>query len=963
MLQPGSSQAATYSACAAWLVSGLFEGFNATCLAYGQTGSGKTFTMEGPEREVLAADASLVGVIPRMVTDLFANIDAAQEEEEFTVKVSFVEIYMERIRDLLYTVDTEAVLAGTPQPAAAPPAPPSASQRPATETPPHPGPASTPSAGSDRGTPGLRGTPRMADTPSSGRSSRRRLSRSLSTPGGTPAGEDTPGGSAAPKVTVREGKDGSVFLEGAVEVFVTSPGMVLDVLEAGNASRSVASTAMNARSSRSHSVFRLVLQRKDTRAQTTTQATLFLVDLAGSEKTGKTGATGQTLKEAQKINGSLTALGLVIKALTDGKSSHVPYRDSKLTRLLQDSLGGNARTALIINASPAAYNAEETLSSLRFGQRAKQMKNKPKQNKELSAGALKLMLAARDAEIEALKAQLSGDVAAPSAALEELQAQHAAALSATRAEADGKVAEMKLLVAAAEDAAAAAAAEAEQARLEKVAAEAEAAAAIKAAEEAGPPTACAGEEQLQIEGQVSELRTALITACAPVLRCRGTQADVEVLAAAGLPSDCEAAEAERGDDDARSIMSPGPGEAIESAMAHAVSTVRQNHALALHGVSTARWPAEGDFTQGPCRDLVSTGHICMSALAAHAASAAGAVHGLCDSSAEVVRLTAALKQARAEAQAVQQEVAELRQQVTAAEESKHAAEEQVRTILRATHAGSEGEAAVGGGVAVGVDVATARVRALSAAAEEARESQVVMQEAAKKLMAALSPQASSVSELASSEPAKEREQESVSLSDAVTAVVAALRAQQGMVPVAELTQAQQDKAKLLSALEDRVRRVIELEITLDEARDAAARLELHTKRDKLDLARENMVLHRTMAHASARLSAEQAAVEKLQSANAALNTRVTELGRRVAQLSAQVHAADVRSSIQGASQPSSLRTQGGRRTDASTLVKAWQRPATVRGGGGASREDRSRSLHECELPSSLAQYEAVSPAS
>ncbi|CAE7675849.1 Kif5c, partial [Symbiodinium sp. KB8] len=95
VLQPGSSQAATYSACAAWLVSGLFEGFNATCLAYGQTGSGKTFTMEGPEREVLAADASLVGVIPRMVTDLFANIDSAQEEEEFTVKVSFVEIYME----------------------------------------------------------------------------------------------------------------------------------------------------------------------------------------------------------------------------------------------------------------------------------------------------------------------------------------------------------------------------------------------------------------------------------------------------------------------------------------------------------------------------------------------------------------------------------------------------------------------------------------------------------------------------------------------------------------------------------------------------------------------------------------------------------------------------------------------------------------------------------------------------
>ena len=96
---------------------------------------------------------------------------------------------------------------------------------------------------------------------------------------------------------------------------------------------------------------------------------LSLVDLAGSEKVGKTGATGQTLEEAKKINKSLSSLGMVINALTDGKSTHIPYRDSKLTRILQESLGGNSRTTLIINCSPSSFNEAETLSTLRFGAR------------------------------------------------------------------------------------------------------------------------------------------------------------------------------------------------------------------------------------------------------------------------------------------------------------------------------------------------------------------------------------------------------------------------------------------------------------------------------------------------------------------------------------------------------------------------------------------------------------------
>lgn len=122
--------------------------------------------------------------------------------------------------------------------------------------------------------------------------------------------------------------------------------------------------------------------------------------MAGSEKISKTGATGQTLNEAKKINKSLSSLGQVINALTDGKSKHVPYRDSKLTRILQESLGGNSKTCLIIACSPSVFNEAETVSTLRFGQSAKKIKNKPKINKEYSVAELKKLLDEAEAKIE-----------------------------------------------------------------------------------------------------------------------------------------------------------------------------------------------------------------------------------------------------------------------------------------------------------------------------------------------------------------------------------------------------------------------------------------------------------------------------------------------------------------------------------------------------------------------------------
>jgi kinesin family member 5 len=149
---------------------------------------------------------------------------------------------------------------------------------------------------------------------------------------------------------------------------------------------------MNAESSRSHSIFVLTISQKNIETGSVRSGQLFLVDLAGSEKVGKTGATGQTLEEAKKINKSLSALGNVINSLTDGTSRHIPYRDSKLTRILQESLGGNSRTTLIINCSPSSFNDAETLSTLRFGVRAKTIKNKARMNVELSPAELKLLL-------------------------------------------------------------------------------------------------------------------------------------------------------------------------------------------------------------------------------------------------------------------------------------------------------------------------------------------------------------------------------------------------------------------------------------------------------------------------------------------------------------------------------------------------------------------------------------------
>lgn len=157
---------------------------------------------------------------------------------------------------------------------------------------------------------------------------------------------------------------------------------------------------MNATSSRSHAIFTVVVESTD--GGKIRVGKLNLVDLAGSERQTKTGATGDRLKEATKINLSLTALGNVISSLVDGSSTHIPYRDSKLTRLLQNSLGGNAKTVMCANCGPADYNFDETLSTLRYANRAKNIKNTPKINEDPKDA----MMREYQDEIRRLKEQL-----------------------------------------------------------------------------------------------------------------------------------------------------------------------------------------------------------------------------------------------------------------------------------------------------------------------------------------------------------------------------------------------------------------------------------------------------------------------------------------------------------------------------------------------------------------------------
>ena len=288
-------QSEVFSIAAEPLLNGLFEGINCTLFCYGQTSSGKTFTMEG-----IRNNTNLMGIIPRSMNYIFNKINNMSCDIEFSVKCSYIQIYNEKIQDLLDTRKTD--------------------------------------------------------------------------------------------LSIREDKKKGIWVEDSTEIYVSSVKEMEDVFTCGANNRTVSATEMNAGSSRSHSLFIVTIFQKNIVTDSTKSAKVFFVDLAGSEKMSKTGITGgMGLKEAQNINKSLMTLGMVINALTEN-AQHVPYRDSKLTRVLQESIGGNSQTTLIITISSNGLNQSESLSTLRFGQRAKLIKNKVVANTVKSVKELMLKI-------------------------------------------------------------------------------------------------------------------------------------------------------------------------------------------------------------------------------------------------------------------------------------------------------------------------------------------------------------------------------------------------------------------------------------------------------------------------------------------------------------------------------------------------------------------------------------------
>ncbi|KAI1140537.1 kinesin heavy chain [Hypoxylon sp. FL0543] len=304
------------------LLDNAFQGYNNCIFAYGQTGSGKSYSMMGYGKDA--------GIIPNICQDMFKRIEELQKDKttRCTVEVSYLEIYNERVRDLL--------------------------------------------------NPSTKGNLKVREHPSTG-----------------------------------------PYVEDLAKLVVSSFQEIENLMDEGNKARTVAATNMNETSSRSHAVFTLMLTQKkydaETKMEMEKQAKISLVDLAGSERATSTGATGARLKEGAEINRSLSTLGRVIAALADlstgkkkkGPGGTVPYRDSVLTWLLKDSLGGNSMTAMIAAISPADINYDETLSTLRYADSAKRIKNHAVVNEDANARMIREL----KEELAVLRSKLGGGAA------------------------------------------------------------------------------------------------------------------------------------------------------------------------------------------------------------------------------------------------------------------------------------------------------------------------------------------------------------------------------------------------------------------------------------------------------------------------------------------------------------------------------------------------------------------------
>ncbi|GMN39448.1 hypothetical protein TIFTF001_008676 [Ficus carica] len=323
---PSAQQKDLYEQAVIPIVNEVLEGFNCTIFAYGQTGTGKTYTMEGEcKRSKSGPNGELpaeAGVIPRAVKQIFDTLEG--QNAEYSVKVTFLELYNEEITDLLAPEEISRVALEDKQ--------------------------------------------------------KKQL----------PLMEDGKGG---------------VLVRGLEEEIVTSANEIFTLLERGSAKRRTAETLLNKQSSRSHSLFSITIHIKEATPEGEELikcGKLNLVDLAGSENISRSGAREGRAREAGEINKSLLTLGRVINALVE-HLGHIPYRDSKLTRLLRDSLGGRTKTCIIATVSPAVHCLEETLSTLDYAHRAKNIKNKPEVNQKMMKSTLIKDLYG---EIDRLKAEV-----------------------------------------------------------------------------------------------------------------------------------------------------------------------------------------------------------------------------------------------------------------------------------------------------------------------------------------------------------------------------------------------------------------------------------------------------------------------------------------------------------------------------------------------------------------------------
>lgn len=314
---PDSKQIDVYKTVVRPLIDQVLLGFNCTVFAYGQTGTGKTYTMEGNKLESGSSweEDPHCGIIPRAISQLFDTLK--HQDNEFTVRVSFLELYNEDTYDMLSSLDDTTKL----------------------------------------------------------------------------------------KIFDDAQKRGSVIVGGLEEIIVQSKYEIYDILKRGSAKRQTAATMMNACSSRSHTIFSVTVHMREGTIEGEELlkiGKLNLVDLAGSENIGRSGAQDKRAREAGSINQSLLTLGRVITALVE-RRPHVPYRESKLTRLLQDSLGGKTKTSIIATISPASLDLDDTLSTLDYASRAKRITNKPEMNQKLTKRAL---LRELTQEIERLRRDL-----------------------------------------------------------------------------------------------------------------------------------------------------------------------------------------------------------------------------------------------------------------------------------------------------------------------------------------------------------------------------------------------------------------------------------------------------------------------------------------------------------------------------------------------------------------------------